>query len=744
MGSKGATLPKADPNDFGWLLHGKPVNVLADKSYELATAKTNVAFLEPYCLDISTLQSCLQCGACTATCDLAGDQGLFPRRQLTFVRLGLQERLAADKEIWHCYECTDCTAKCPSQAKPASIMSALRQFATDSFAWPRPVARIVSNHRLFWLPYLAVAALLVAIVAATGSFSPGPGPLRYSGMIPDAALIPIFSGLTILPLLAIAVGASRAWRAWYGSPLSPLSPRLFARSVKAAIGEILAHRKFASCKERRLRPWAHRAVLYSFVGLAVISGVIALQLAAGRPYPLAMSNPLKVLSNLFAALLIAGTTYFLLVRTADAKRGTRSTFFDWAFPLNVLAAGVSGVATEAIRVAGIRTWAYPIYFLHLLVVLVLALSLPYTKLAHAVYRVLAVAGREYEALTTTEASGEANGRLGLVSDQARPVHGGRRESAANTEREVPPMPERFIGLGHEELVGYSDDEISSAYYALRDVAEPRGENKYYPNIKRLAGTAFEREKDRREIRALVSDPDKSEWQAWYEEATDQPCTWWLENQIVARHALTTCLSCGMCTSVCPAAEHFEEYDPRCIVDAALSGDEDRIVALLKSDIIWYCAQCGSCNSRCPHENDIMGLVGSLRCLAQLKGYHLDSVRGRQQYAGRHLWAANLWNRAVSLYFRNGDPSQHPDFGPRYARWQAEIEEQFMRVGGQPDMDGTFAGRKVTPETLEELRSCIRAGGALFLWDRIEKHAAADAARLGVGIDEYHDKVRTEG
>ncbi len=206
----------------------------------------------------------------------------------------------------------------------------------------------------------------------------------------------------------------------------------------------------------------------------------------------------------------------------------------------------------------------------------------------------------------------------------------------------------------------------------------------------------------------MGEPDKTEWQAWYEKAAEQPCTWWIENHIGARHALTTCLSCGMCTSVCPAAEHFEEYDPRCIVDAALSGDEDRLVELLKSDIIWYCAQCGSCNSKCPEENDIMGLVGSLRTLAQLKGYHLESVRGRQQYAGRHLWAANLWNRAFSLYFRNGDPAQHPDFGPRYARWQAELEEQFMRVGGQPDMDGTFAGRKVTPETLggtAELHPC---------------------------------------
>jgi quinone-modifying oxidoreductase subunit QmoC len=743
MGPKAATLSEAVRDDFGWLLQGKAVKVLPDRSYDLAAAKSNGAFLEPYCLDLGTLQSCLQCGACTATCDLAGEEGLFPRRQVTFVRLGLEDRLAADKEIWHCYGCTDCSAKCPSGAKPASIMSALRLLATDRFAWPHPVSRIVNDRHLFWLVYLATAALVGVVVATTGSFSPGPGPLRYSGMIPDSALIPIFTFLTVLPMCAVGVGAARAWRAWYGSSLAAIRPRIFWRALRAAIGEILAHKKFTSCKERPLRPWAHRAILLSFVGLAAISGLIALLMAAGRPYPLTMGNPIKVLSNIFAAMLIAGTTYFLLVRLAQAARGTRSSFSDWVFPLNVLVAGVSGVATEAMRVAGVRAWAYPVYFVHLVVVLVLALTLPYTKLAHAVYRVLAVAGAKYEKLTVP---------MTLPARGSGPVASSNGAGLPEPDRELPPRadqapsgaPEGFLGLGHDELAGYRDEEITSAYYALRDFAEPRGEATYYPNLKRLAGSALEREKDRREVRAIVRRPDRSQWQAFYERAAEEPCTWWLENELVARRALTSCLSCGMCTSVCPAAEHFEEYDPRCIVDSALSGNEDRLVELLKSDIIWYCAQCGSCNSRCPHENDIMGLVGSLRCLAQLKGYHLDSVRGRQQYAGRHLWGANLWNRAVSLYFRNGDPAQHPDFGPRYARWQAELEEQFVRVGGQPDMDGTFAGRKVSPETLEELRSCIRAGGALFLWDRIEEHAAADASRLGIGIDEYYDKVRSEG
>ena len=577
---------------------------------------------------MATLQSCLQCGACTATCDLAGEEGLFPRRQVTFVRLGLQDLLAADQQIWHCYGCTECSSQCPSNAKPASIMSALRQFATDRFACPRVLARVVNDWRCLWLVYLATAGFLVAMIAGTGAFGPRPGALRYADMIPDAALIPVFAVLTLLPVIAIAVGASRAWRAWYEGSLWAARPAALGRSIQRAAAEILAHRKFSTCKERRLRPWAHRAVLFSVLGLAAVSGVVALLLLAGRSYPLSLGNPLKVLSNVFAALLIGGAGYFLLARAIDASHGKRSAFFDWAFIVNVLLAGVTGVATEVLRVADVRAWAYPVYFIHLLIVLVLALTLPYTKLAHAVYRVLAVAGREYEAILAAEPSYPEP-----ASSSANHGTPPRRAATLRLVEEGPVRPEDLLELNHEELAACTDEEIATAYYQLRDEVEARDEGSYYPNIKRLAGSALEREKDRREVRALVGEGDKTEWEAWYEAAAEQPCTWWIENHIGARRALSTCLSCGMCTSVCPAAEHFEEYDPRCIVDAALSGDEDRLVALLKSDVIWYCAQCGSCNSRCPEENDIMGLISSLRTLAQLKGYHVEAVRGRQQYRG---------------------------------------------------------------------------------------------------------------
>jgi len=177
MGTKGAKLETMGPNGFGWLLRGRPVDLLEDRSLDLA-ASPDGSFLKPYCLDVATLQSCLQCGACTATCELAGEEGLFPRRQVAFVRLGLQDRLVTDQQIWHCYGCTECSTQCPSNAKPASIMSALRQFATDRFACPRVLARVVNDWRSFWLVYAGIAAFLAALIALTGAFSP---PLGLSG-----------------------------------------------------------------------------------------------------------------------------------------------------------------------------------------------------------------------------------------------------------------------------------------------------------------------------------------------------------------------------------------------------------------------------------------------------------------------------------------------------------------------------------------------------------------------------------
>ena len=290
----------------------------------------------------------------------------------------------------------------------------------------------------------------------------------------------------------------------------------------------------------------------------------------------------------------------------------------------------------------------------------------------------------------------------------------------------------------------SDEEVITLYYQLRDEHTIPGKGSFFPNIKYLYATPFEREKDRREQRQWQKKQKViSEVVDWYREAKNKSCVWWLGNHVIAKHALSSCMNCGACTALCPAAE-FYDFSPREIMTLVQEKDEETIIGLLKSETIWYCHQCGSCKTKCPRQNSLFGMISSLRQLSQLKGYHVESVRGRQQYFGRHLWGGNLWNRACTLYFRNPIPEGHLDFGPRFKTYFERQDEFMRRVGAHPDMDGPFSGRKVHPETLDELRKLWMAGGALFLWSLIEEAAQKQATEMNLSIDEYHNKVKTEG
>jgi heterodisulfide reductase subunit C1 len=294
---------------------------------------------------------------------------------------------------------------------------------------------------------------------------------------------------------------------------------------------------------------------------------------------------------------------------------------------------------------------------------------------------------------------------------------------------------RDINECREYLSNLSDEELLNQYYEMRDEKVVWDGGYFYPNIKKLYLTPYEREKDRREQAIWQEKYEKSEVVEWYEMAKDKSCVWWLENHLIAKHSFNSCMSCGACAAVCPAAE-FYDYDPRLIMETVQSKDEERIVELLKSDTIWYCGQCGSCKQKCSRGNNPFGMISSLRQLSQIKGYHTSSVRGRQQYNARHLWGGNLWNRGCSLYFRNNLIAFHLDFGPRFARYTLHREEIYRRINGSPDMNGIMPGRKISPETLHELRRCCQEGGGLFLWDQIEKYGQEDANAQGIDIDDY--------
>jgi quinone-modifying oxidoreductase subunit QmoC len=386
--------------DFGWRLQGKPVTVLEDRSFDLRSAERPAGeFLAGYCRDIKTLQTCLQCGACTASCNLAEEGSLFPRPEMTLVQMGLVDRLLADPNIWHCYNCGDCSRRCPGSAKPGRVMAAVRHLAVEHYAFPRSVAHAVNDRGRLWLLLLIPTLLLLGAIAVGGSFAPSVSPIRFASLLPHLTLNLFFFAFTAFALGATVVGLSRAWRAWHREKLRQVRPGLFFRALLGAAREIATHRKFGDCETRRWKRWAHLGLFWGFLGLMALTGVVIVLILLGKPYPLPALHPLKILGNVFAALLLGGGLFHLYERRREAREEDNlSTWFDWAFLSDVLLVGATGVLTQIFRFAELPWLAYPSYFVHLVFVLLLLALLPYSKFAHAAYRTLAVAGRRYDLL----------------------------------------------------------------------------------------------------------------------------------------------------------------------------------------------------------------------------------------------------------------------------------------------------------------------------------------------------------
>jgi ferredoxin len=72
--------------------------------------------------------------------------------------------------------------------------------------------------------------------------------------------------------------------------------------------------------------------------------------------------------------------------------------------------------------------------------------------------------------------------------------------------------------------------------------------------------------------------------------------------------LNLCLTCGMCSSGCPAAG-IDDMDPRKMLRMIALGMDDQVLA---SDWPWMCTMCQRCIYVCPMQIDIPQLIYNLR------------------------------------------------------------------------------------------------------------------------------------
>jgi heterodisulfide reductase subunit C1 len=198
----------------------------------------------------------------------------------------------------------------------------------------------------------------------------------------------------------------------------------------------------------------------------------------------------------------------------------------------------------------------------------------------------------------------------------------------------------------------------------------------------------------------------------------------LKKDVRFHEGLNACISCGICTAICPAA-HFYNYDPRIIVETVQRGDESEILALLESDTIWYCGECLSCKTRCPRNNTPGYVVQALRNLSQELGYFTKSEKGRQQLEVKRIIGENMIKYGYCVFLDEIDLDGHPEQGPIWQWYKDNADSILKRLGANFKGDGSGTLRKISREDLEEFNRIFEVTGANKRFEDIEKYCSGE-------------------
>ena len=356
------------------------------------------------------VSACFSCGTCTAVCPLSETDTAFPRRVIRFAQLGMRDALLSSKELWTCYACGECSESCPMSAEPSEFMAAARRYAIASYDHTG-LART-----MYTMPVIGtgIALVLAAFFAAFMYASHGPqdaATLALFGFIPNELIhtmglivmaVVFLAGLagivTMARRLAIVEGVSL--RSTLGSRAALARS---ARALWSAIGtESLGQVRYrADCDVEAAVPWyrrrwfIHAMTIWGFLGL--LGATIAdygLEIigwkATGTPVPI--WYPVRLLGTVAGLALIYGVSMLIMDRVRKSHRSVRTSApADWTLLVLLWITGVTGFGIElALYLPSAPAWGYWVFLFHVAIAMELVLLAPFMKLAHAVYRPVAL------------------------------------------------------------------------------------------------------------------------------------------------------------------------------------------------------------------------------------------------------------------------------------------------------------------------------------------------------------------
>ena len=354
------------------------------------------------------LKKCYQCATCSVVCPISPDNKPFPRKEMIAASWGLKDKLVKSADPWLCHNCGDCSTRCPRKAKPADVLAAVRAQAITEYSAPKPLAKALNNPMMLPILLLVPAVYILIMGTLMGkifnfqflNFSPE-GTIVHAKMVSTWLVDVVMLTAAGFAVAVFANGLKRFINDIHQNALAEgktdqktIDAGGFIQALIRAIPTILRHAKFNECTENKARGTSHMLVLFAFIGLFIVTSIFFVAIYGLQIHgPYSQLNPVKWLANVSGVALIIGS--ILLIKQRLNKPDQKSAYKDWLLLGLVLGLGVTGMGAQLTRLAGWAAPSYTVYFIHLMLIWFTFAYLPFSKLAHLVYRTAAMTYAEY-------------------------------------------------------------------------------------------------------------------------------------------------------------------------------------------------------------------------------------------------------------------------------------------------------------------------------------------------------------
>ena len=298
-----------------------------------------------------------------------------------------------------CHNCGECLYACqfaPPHEFGVNVPAMLAEVRSHSYrehAWPAIFGQAFRRHAFrtgLAALVLVIAVLVLASVSNREAVWSSDGSADFYGVISHGSMVTLFAAVSLFVVISMGVSAVRFWQ---GSGAGRATLRSGALRDALTLRHLHGSgRDCVSNLEVRLpwRRWFHHCTFYGFLLCFASTSVAAIYHGVfGWQAPYAYSSlPVLLGSAGGFGLLIGPLGLVALMQTRDPDLGhDESRGLDTLFLALLFLTSLTGLALLVLRHSPLMGM---LLVVHLAVVMVLLLTLPYGKFVHGLYRVLAL------------------------------------------------------------------------------------------------------------------------------------------------------------------------------------------------------------------------------------------------------------------------------------------------------------------------------------------------------------------